>query len=178
MWTARMAVPLLAATLAMLPLALHQRPSPGGEWPAYGGDAEGSRFSSLTQVHRGNVAALRVAWTFHTGEARRGGTLHHAAFETTPLVVDGTMYVSTPGGLVIALVPETGRVRWRFDARVDSTSHFARSSCGWSGSTGPAPSGIASASLLAPRPSACEERSPRCWRDSIRQCSSASAGAT
>jgi quinoprotein glucose dehydrogenase len=122
MWTIRTPLRLLVATATVLPLALH-RAGPG-DWPAYGGDAGGSRFSPLTRVHRGNVAALRVAWTFHTGEARRGGMLHHASFEATPLVVDGTMYLSTPGGLVIALAPETGRVRWRFDARVDSTTHF------------------------------------------------------
>ena len=120
MWTIRTALPLVAAA-ALLPLALHPAPLPRGDWPAYGGDAGGSRFSPLTQVHRGNVAALR---TFHTGEARRGGMLPHAAFEATPLVVDGTMYLSTPGGLVIALAPESGRMRWRFDARVDSTTHF------------------------------------------------------
>ena len=124
MWTTRTRLRLLAATAALLPLALHRAPLPPGDWPAYGGDAGGSRFSPLTQVHRGNVAALRVAWTFHTGEARRGGMLRNAAFEATPLVVDGTMYLSTPGGLVIALAPESGRMRWRFDARVDSTTHF------------------------------------------------------
>jgi hypothetical protein len=87
MGTIRTPLRLLAvATATVLPLALHRVPPPRGDWPAYGGDAGGSRFSPLTQVRRANVAALRVAWTFHTGEARRGGMPHHAAFEATPLV--------------------------------------------------------------------------------------------
>ena len=63
---------------------------------------------------------LAVAWTFHTGEthpdsaASRGTSL-----ETTPLVVDGTMYLSTPLSRVIALDPETGRERWTYDPLVE-----------------------------------------------------------
>ena len=42
--------------------------SAGHEWRAYGGDPGGTRYSSLTQVHRGNVASLRPAWVAHTGD--------------------------------------------------------------------------------------------------------------
>jgi quinoprotein glucose dehydrogenase len=91
-----------------------------GEWPVYGRDAGGTRFSPLTQITPDNVARLEVAWTFHTEELglrpRRGA---EPSLEVTPLVVDGTMYISTPLGRVIALDPVTGRERWRFDARVD-----------------------------------------------------------
>jgi quinoprotein glucose dehydrogenase len=132
----RLLVPLLTPLL----LLLWQAPQPGpaavseprtgrgglanGEWPAYGGDEGGTRFSPLTQIRRDNVARLAVAWTFHTGDAARGGMAWHAAFEATPLVVDGAMYLSTPTGRVIALAPESGRELWRFDARVDSMTHF------------------------------------------------------
>jgi quinoprotein glucose dehydrogenase len=94
------------------------------EWPAYGRDAGGSRFSPLAQIDRANVAALAPAWTAHTGEATRGGAAAEGSFEATPIVVDGTMYLSTPSGRVLALEPETGRERWRHDAGVDSTTHF------------------------------------------------------
>lgn len=99
-------------------------PPPDGEWRAYGHDAGGSRFSPLAEIDRANVARLAPAWTVHTGEAARGGAAAHGSFEATPLVVDGTMYVSTPSGRVLALVPETGRELWRFDAGVDTTTHF------------------------------------------------------
>ncbi|HEX2466152.1 MAG TPA: hypothetical protein VHR17_16130, partial [Thermoanaerobaculia bacterium] len=41
---------------------------PTAGWPSYGGDPGGMRYSPLTQIDRGNVDALEVAWTFHTGE--------------------------------------------------------------------------------------------------------------
>jgi quinoprotein glucose dehydrogenase len=92
-------------------------PNPG-EWTAYGHDALGSRFSPLTQITRENVARLKPAWTYRTGEADVE-TRKPAKFEATPLMVDGTLYLSTPFGRVIALDPETGRERWTFDAHAD-----------------------------------------------------------
>lgn len=89
-----------------------------GEWSAYGRDAFGGRFSPLTQITRENVARLAVAWTYRTGEIDTP-TRASAAFEATPLFVDGTLYLSTPFGRVIALDPETGRARWTYDAKID-----------------------------------------------------------
>jgi quinoprotein glucose dehydrogenase len=74
-----------------------------GDWPNYGNDAGGTRYSPLAQIDRGNVGRLRVAWTYRTGEI--AGTSSHIAFEATPIVVDGTLYLSTPFGRVIALEP-------------------------------------------------------------------------
>ena len=84
----------------------------------YGGDSGGTRFSSLQQINRQNVNALKRAWTYHTGEVNRGNeTDRHAVapFETTPLVVDGVLYLSTPSNRVIALDAETGAEEWQFD---------------------------------------------------------------
>lgn len=86
-------------------------------WPAYGGDGGGTRFSRAALIDTSNVGGLTVAWTYHTGEAG-AKTARPAKFETTPIVVDGTMYVSTPFGRVIALDPTSGAERWSFDARV------------------------------------------------------------
>jgi membrane-bound PQQ-dependent dehydrogenase (glucose/quinate/shikimate family) len=88
------------------------------EWQFYGGDAGGSRFSSLRQINSQNVGALKRAWTYHIGEMNRGNaTDRHriAPFETTPLVVDGTLYLTTPSNRVIALDAETGKEIWTFD---------------------------------------------------------------
>src|SRR6516162_1684052 len=89
-----------------------------GDWPAYGHDQLGSRFSPLSQIDRGNVSRLAVAWTYSTGEASES-TREPVKFEATPLVVDGTMYLSTPFGRVIALDPASGKERWIYDAKVD-----------------------------------------------------------
>src|SRR5207253_7178567 len=88
------------------------------EWRFYGGDS-GTRFSPLEQINRKNVAKLKRAWTYHMGEANRGGheTDRHpvAPFESTPLMVDDVLYFSTPSNRVIALEAESGREIWQFD---------------------------------------------------------------
>ncbi len=100
-------------------------PVPDGDWPAYGRNAEGDRFSPLSQITRDNVGRLEVAWRFHTGETGPGfETRSPTALEATPLVSSGTMYLSTPLGRVFALDPVTGAERWRFDPSVDRTIGF------------------------------------------------------
>jgi len=97
-----------------------------GEWPNYGNDAGGSRYSPLTQIDRGNVARLRVAWTYRTGETVGvPGPWGHYAFEATPVMADGTVFFSTPYNRVIALDAETGNERWTWDAKVDRTRRVA-----------------------------------------------------
>ncbi len=90
------------------------------EWPVYGGDPGGARYSSLTQVNRSNVQTLTTAWTFRTGELLPGSR----SFEATPILVDGTLFLSTPLGKIIALDPVTGRERWRYDAQVNARAGF------------------------------------------------------
>ena len=87
-----------------------------GDWTAYGRDHQGSRHSPLTQITRDNVARLTIAWTYRTGDSAVRRT---PKFEATPLVVDGTMYLSTPFGRAIALDPLTGAERWTYDAKAD-----------------------------------------------------------
>ena len=91
--------------------------APGGEWSAYGHDALGSRFSPLAQITRENVRGLEVAWTYRTGDTTH--TRQPTKFEATPLMVDGTLYLSTPFARVIALDPLTGTERWTFDPHTD-----------------------------------------------------------
>ncbi|MBI3698140.1 MAG: pyrroloquinoline quinone-dependent dehydrogenase, partial [Acidobacteria bacterium] len=82
------------------------------EWPYYGADPGGTRHSPLNQINRSNVARLRVAWTFHTGDKR---DRPQTTIECTPIVVDGVMYVTSPLLKVMALDPATGRKLWTFD---------------------------------------------------------------
>ena len=88
-----------------------------GDWPAYGRDPGGERFSPLDRIKRENVGSLQVAWTFRTGDAYEPKAGRGTAFEATPLYVDGTLYLSTPVGRVIALDPVSGQQRWAFDAK-------------------------------------------------------------
>ena len=116
--------------------AADSTPSPGaagnddGEWPAYGRDPGGMRHSPLTQITPQNVGDLAVAWTYNSGElASYEGTAfgEGAAFEATPLMVDGALYLSTPSDRVIALDAGSGAERWVFDPRLDLTVDYAES---------------------------------------------------
>jgi len=91
----------LTALLLLSTAALAQT-----DWPSYGNDPGAMRFSSLRQIHAGNVERLQPAWTFRTGKP---------GSEAVPIVVDGVMYVTAPDG-VYAVVPETGELLWKYDA--------------------------------------------------------------
>ncbi|MFI5239015.1 MAG: PQQ-binding-like beta-propeller repeat protein, partial [Gemmatimonadales bacterium] len=101
----------------------HPTRSRAVDWPAYGYDPGGTRFSPATQINEANVKSLTLAWTYRTGETRPDlaatRQAGRARFESTPIVLDGVMYLNTPLGRVIALDPSTGTQLWTFDARVD-----------------------------------------------------------
>lgn len=89
------------------------------EWRYYAGDAGGSKYSALKQINRANVAKLKVAWSFHTGDVSDGkANPIRSAFETTPLMVDGVLYFTTPFNRLIALDAETGKQLWAFDPKL------------------------------------------------------------
>jgi quinoprotein glucose dehydrogenase len=90
------------------------------DWPVYGNDPGGMRHSSLRQIDASNVAKLRVAWTFHTRDVSDGSNgWKRSGLETTPILVDGTLYLTTAFNRVIALDPSTGNQRWVFDPQID-----------------------------------------------------------
>jgi quinoprotein glucose dehydrogenase len=90
------------------------------EWPVYGRDLGGTRYSPLTQLSPANVGRLQVAWTFNTGDMSDGSNgMRRSGFETTPLLIDGRLYLTTPFNRVIALDPATGRQLWSYDPQID-----------------------------------------------------------
>jgi quinoprotein glucose dehydrogenase len=96
------------------------------DWTAYGRDAGGTRYSPLKQVTRQNVTQLKPAWEYHTGALLPASDANRkAAFEATPILVDGTLYLSTPFNQVIALDPVTGKERWKYDPDIDRTHNYS-----------------------------------------------------
>ena len=95
-----------------------------GDWPQNGRDSNGQRFSPLTQINAGNVGQLKIAWTFRTGDAYQPAESRATAFEATPLVIDRTLYLSTPLGRVLALDPVKGTKLWAYDPHIDKEAGY------------------------------------------------------
>lgn len=92
------------------------------DWPVYGGDPGGMKYSPLTTINRDNVRQLALAWEWVVGERAIEATATTKAarpgnFQTTPLVINDTMYLSTPFNRVVALDANTGRELWSYDPR-------------------------------------------------------------
>ena len=82
------------------------------DWPTYGNDPGGSRYAQPTQVDRSNVAQLTQVWSYQTGDLGEGfPSNERMAFEATPILIDGVLYVSTPYGHVHAIKAATGAAR-------------------------------------------------------------------
>src|SRR3954471_10073568 len=87
---------IVGLLLSLTPVAVRGQQKPKDEWPAYGRDAGGSRFSPAAQITRNNVNQLRITWTYHTGAIPETSAGRKSAFEATPILVDGVLYLSTP----------------------------------------------------------------------------------
>ena len=78
------------------------------------------RYSDATQISRDNVTQLKQAWIFHTEDISNGKDgRERSGLETTPIMVDGTLYLTTAFNRVIALDPETGKQKWAYDPHID-----------------------------------------------------------
>ena len=77
-----------------------------GNWLTYSRDYTGQRYSPLDQIHAGNVGKLHIAWMRQVNELD--------TFETSPVVVDGTLYITQPPNVVEALDAGTGRTLWMY----------------------------------------------------------------
>ena len=87
--------------------------SGGDEWLTYGGTYDEQRHSTLTQVSKETVGDLGVAWTYDLATNR--------GVESTPIVVDGVMYVTSAWSIVYALDAQTGEELWVYDPEVDKS---------------------------------------------------------
>src|SRR6266446_2229147 len=118
---------LLLAVSASASLAQQQKQAALGEgWIAYGSDPGGSRYSSASQISRENVAQLKVAWTFHTGASQlQTNLIRKAAFESTPILFDNKLFLTSPYDKVFALDPATGERIFEFDPHVDLTRNYS-----------------------------------------------------
>jgi glucose dehydrogenase len=83
------------------------------DWPGFGNDPGGTKYSPLMQITPANVTRLAIAWTYDTGE--KGGGFR--GWSVTPLVIDNVMYFGTYAGKLVALNAETGVEIWKFDLK-------------------------------------------------------------
>jgi alcohol dehydrogenase (cytochrome c) len=80
-----------------------------GNWLTYSGDYRSHHYSTLKEITADNVHKLRAKWIYQ---------MHKQKVETTPIVVDGVMYITRPPSDVIALDAETGRALWTYEHRL------------------------------------------------------------
>lgn len=92
---------------------------PTANWPHYAGGTDGLSHSPLTQVNSGKIKHLALAWEHRSGDFGTGSAnSSRTSFGARPIVPNDTLYYCTPYNNVIALDPETGAERWRFDAQL------------------------------------------------------------
>jgi quinoprotein glucose dehydrogenase len=100
----------------VIPAARHEDLTPAAvepdrsrfqRWNRSHADNAGTRYSGLSQIHRGNVGQLRPAWTYHSNDARGN-------IQCNPVIVGDLMFAPTPGKCLVAIEAATGVERWRF----------------------------------------------------------------
>ena len=110
-----------AATLVLLVAGLTlaaQRDSRMIEWPYYGGDQAGTRWSPAADINRDTVGRLDQAWSWKPNEKPLTEfRTQPGSFENTPLMIDDVLYVSTPYNRVVALDAGSGRELWAYDPK-------------------------------------------------------------
>ncbi len=93
-------------------------PATEHDWPFYGGDPGGMKYSPLAEINPSTVARLRVVWEWSPREKALAqyGT-RPGNFQATPLMIDNVLYLSTPYNRVVALNAESGAELWSFDPK-------------------------------------------------------------
>jgi quinoprotein glucose dehydrogenase len=114
---ARLGFSIIASVGLALQIASAQAPR-SGQWPHYAGDLAATHYSPLDQITTSNVGQLKIAWEWMPGDKAlpEFGT-RPGAFQNTPLMIDGVLYVSTPYNVVAAIEATTGKELWRYDPK-------------------------------------------------------------
>ncbi|MGD0437493.1 MAG: PQQ-binding-like beta-propeller repeat protein, partial [Bryobacteraceae bacterium] len=102
-----MSVARVLALVALSKLLLAGDGATHADWPSYGGTFAAWRHSALKQIDTGNVKNLIPAWVFQTGDYENG-------LQSTPIAVDGILYLSTSNSWAFALDGATGRLLWEY----------------------------------------------------------------
>ena len=114
---------LLGAVLLGATPALAQRGAAGGEWGSYAGEAGGTKYSPLDQIHAGNVQDLHTAWRWRSVDHERADADPDLQFNpmllATPLMVGGRLLMSTNLGQAAAIDPASGETTWVYRALED-----------------------------------------------------------
>ncbi len=88
------------------------------EWPAVGAEQSHTKYSPADEITAANVGELKIAWQWEPNEAPlEGYGTRPGAFQATPIMVDGVVYLSTMYTRVAALEAETGAELWMFDPK-------------------------------------------------------------
>lgn len=88
---------------------------PDGEWHQYGRTPWGQRYSPLAQINTENVANLKEAWRYQTGDVKLPEDVGETTYQVTPLKVGSTLYLCTPHNWAIAIDAATGKEKWKYD---------------------------------------------------------------
>ena len=115
--------------LVVLLAACHSAPNYSG-WPKYGGSSENIHYSSLKEIDTGNVSSIQIAWEYHTEDA---DTAAHSQIQCNPIIVDGTLFGTSPKMKLFALDAATGKQKWEFNPfdtlKGSKTSFFILNNC-------------------------------------------------
>lgn len=102
----------LALLILCVALIACGKKDPYTNWEIKGGTPDGLQYSSLKQINKENVAALKVAWSYASGDA---DTLNNRSqIQCNPIVVDGILYGTSPALKPFALDANTGKELWKF----------------------------------------------------------------
>ncbi len=100
-----------------------------GDWPDYGRNEFGQRYSPLEQINATNVGTLKEAWRFQTGDMKGPDDVGETTYEVTPLKIDNTLYLCTPHNHAIALDATTGKEKWSFDPKAGLNGDRQHQTC-------------------------------------------------
>src|SRR5215467_6834217 len=106
---------ILLACAAAVSLVFAQGVPRSSGWDTYAGDAQGRRYSPLTQINTKNVSTLKLAWQYGVADATAGSVNAAGRSQAVPIVVGGVLYTSTTRRTIVALDPATGREIWKYE---------------------------------------------------------------